>query len=98
MEHTQTIDTASQESFEEAVQTYISWAAEWDGSLPADTFFGVWADLQKEKDKAPLALKARIVEGRLELMAPPHSGVKATDNRIYLENGLELVIDLEPAA
>jgi hypothetical protein len=67
----------------------------WDGSLPADTFFGVWADLQKEKK--PLALKARVVKGRLELTAPPDSAVKVTDNRIYLENGVELIIDLDPA-
>jgi len=54
-----TIDTIWQEGFEEAVQTYISWSAEWDGTLPADTFFGVWADLQR--DKKLLALKARVV-------------------------------------
>lgn len=89
-----TIDAVSEDEFGEAIQTYISWAAEWDGSLPADTFFGVWADLQKEKE--PLALKARVVKGRLELYAPPDSTVKVTDNHIYLENGLELIIDLEP--
>lgn len=89
-----TIDSIPQEAFDEAVQKYISWAAEWDGALPADTFFGVWADLQRERK--PLALKARVVEGRLELTAPPDSAIKTAVNRIYLENGLELVIDLEP--
>lgn len=42
------IETVSQEVFDEAVQKYINWAAEWDGALPADTFFGVWADLDVE--------------------------------------------------
>ncbi len=39
------IDTISQE-FDEAIEQYISWASEWDGALPADVFFGVWADLR----------------------------------------------------
>jgi hypothetical protein len=89
-----TIDTVEEDVFDEAVQTYISWAAEWDGSLPADTFFGVWVDLRKERE--PLSLKARVVGGRLELSAPPDSAIKVTDNHIFLENGLELIIDLEP--
>jgi hypothetical protein len=90
-----TVDSLSQEAFDEAIETYIRWAAEWDGALPADTFFGVWADLQREKK--PLSLKARVVKGRLELTAPLDSKVKVTNNHIYLENGLTLVIDLEPA-
>jgi hypothetical protein len=89
-----TIDAVKEEVFDEAVQTYISWAAEWDGSLPADTFFGVWSDFRKERE--PMSLKARVVEGRLELSAPPDSAIKVTDNHIYLENGLELIIELEP--
>jgi hypothetical protein len=87
-----TIEALPPEVFDEAVETYISWAAKWDGSLPADTFFGVWADLQKEKKT--LALKARVVKGRLKLTAPADSAVTVADNHIYLENGLELIIDL----
>jgi hypothetical protein len=41
-----TIDTISQQELDEAIEQYISWASEWDGALPADVFFGVWADLQ----------------------------------------------------
>ena len=40
------IDTISQQEFDEAIEQYISWASEWDGALPADVFFGVWADLR----------------------------------------------------
>ena len=88
-----TIDTISEQAFDESIQKYISWASEWDGALPADTFFGVWADLQREKK--PLALKARVIEGKLELQAPPESSIRVEDNHIYLEDGSELIIDLE---
>jgi len=91
-----TVESMSLDAFDEAVEKYISGASEWDGSLPADTFFGVWADLQTEK--GAFSLKARIIQGRLELSAPPDGMIRATHNRIYLQNGLELVIDLEPAS
>ncbi len=88
-----TIDTISQQEFDEAVEQYISWASEWDGALPADVFFGVWADLQRRK--RPIELRAYIVEGHLQLTAAPRSPIQARDNRIYLEDGRELVIQLE---
>jgi len=90
-----TIDTISQQEFDEAIEQYISWASEWDGALPADVFFGVWADLQHRE--RPVELRARIVEGRLQLTTMPGSQVRVQDNRIYLEDGLELVIQLETA-
>ncbi len=43
------VQPAIDTSFETTIQDYISWASEWDGDLPADVFFGVWADLQREK-------------------------------------------------
>lgn len=91
-----TIDSISHEEFKETIQDHITWAAEWDGSLPADVFFGVWADLQQEK--RPLELSARVIEGRLQLVAPPESPVRVVNNHIYLEDGRELVIYLEPVA
>lgn len=87
------IDTISQQEFNEAIEQYISWASEWDGALPADVFFGVWADLQHRE--RPLELRARIVEGRLQLTPMPGSPVQVRDNRICLEDGRELVIQLE---
>ena len=88
-----TIDTISQQEFDEAIEQYISWASEWDGALPADVFFGVWADLQHRE--RPVELRARIVEGRLQLTPTPGSPVQVRDNRIRLEDGRELVIQLE---
>ena len=87
------IDTISQQEFDEAIEQYISWASEWDGALPADVFFGVWADLQHRE--RPVELQARIVEGRLQLTTMPGSQVRIQDNRIYLEDGRDLVIQLE---
>jgi hypothetical protein len=90
-----TIDTISQQEFYEAIEQYISWASEWDGALPADVFFGVWADFQHTE--RPVELRARIVEGRLQLAATPGSPLRVRDNRIYLEDGREVVIQLETA-
>jgi hypothetical protein len=90
-----TIDTISQQEFDEAIEQYISWASEWDGALPADVFFGVWADFQHPE--RPVELRARIVEGRLQLAATPGSPLRVRDNRIYLEDGREVVIQLETA-
>ena len=88
-----TIDTISQQEFDEAIEQYISWASEWNGALPADVFFGLWADLQRRE--RPVELRARIVEGRLQLSSMPGSPVRVQDNRICLEDGRELVIQLE---
>jgi hypothetical protein len=90
-----TIDTISQPQFEETVERYIRWASEWDGALPADVFFGVWADFQRQA--RPVELRARIVGGHLQLLPVPGSTIRAQDNRIWLEDGRELVIQLEPA-
>jgi hypothetical protein len=87
------IDMISQQEFYEAIERYISWASEWDGALPADVFFGIWADLQHQERS--VELRARIVEGRLQLTPMPGSPVQVRDNRIRLEDGRELVIQLE---
>jgi len=87
------IDNISHEEFEKAIQEHITWASEWDGALPADVFFGLWADLHRPKQ--PLELKAHLIEGQLKITAPPYGPVKVVDNRIYLEDGLELIINLE---
>jgi hypothetical protein len=41
------INNISHEEFEKAIQEHITWASEWDGALPADVFFGLWADLHR---------------------------------------------------
>ena len=88
-----TIESIPQKEFEKSIQEYIAWAATWDGSLPPDVFFGVWADIQQEKK--PLELKAHVVQGRLTFTLPPDSSIKVSDNSIYLEDGRELIIHLE---
>jgi hypothetical protein len=90
-----TIDVIPEQAFDEAIEQYIRWAAEWDGDLPADVFFGVWADLQRREK--PVELRARVVGGRLHLTPGPGSTVRARNNRIFLEDGRELVIQLENA-
>ena len=87
------INTIPQQAFDEAIEQYINWASEWDGALPADVFFGVWADFQQREK--PVELRARIVKGHLQLAPVPGSQIQARDNRIYLEDGRELVIQLE---
>ncbi len=87
-----TVSTIAPDEFEAAIQTHVEWAAEWNGDLPADEFFGLWTGLLEEKQT--LALTARIVEGELKLTAPPESPLVVIDNRIRL-NGLELIITLQ---
>lgn len=43
------IDAIPEQAFDEAIEQHIRWAAEWDGDLPADAFFGVWAGLQRRE-------------------------------------------------
>ncbi|MGB0385613.1 MAG: hypothetical protein ACPGWR_12400 [Ardenticatenaceae bacterium] len=64
-----------------------------NGALPADLFFDVWADLQREE--RTVQLNARLVDGRLELLIPQKSLIRTENNHIYLEDGRELVIQLE---
>ena len=91
-----TVDTISQQAFDKAIEQYISWASEWDGALSADVFFGVWADFQQ--GERSVELRARIVEGRLRLAPVSEGSIQVQDNRIYLEDGRELVIQLESAS
>lgn len=58
-----TTDTIPQSEFEGAIEQYISWASEWDGALPDDVFFGIWADFQRQE--CPVEVRACIVGGHL---------------------------------
>ena len=90
-----TLDSISQPDFEQAIERYVTWASEWDGALPADVFFGVWADLQREDRQ--VELHARVVEGHLQFTDTSPGPLRVQSNRIYLEDGRELVIQLESA-
>jgi hypothetical protein len=85
----------SQSEFDRTISRYISWASEWDGALPADVFFSVWADFQREDRQ--VELRARVVEGRLQFTNVSSSPLRVQSNRIYLEDGRVLVIQLEGA-
>jgi len=90
-----TLDSISQPDFEQAIERYVTWASEWDGALPADVFFGVWADLQPEDRQ--VELRARVVEGHLQFTGASPGPLRVESNRIDLEDGRELVIQLESA-
>lgn len=95
MPEDQNIETVSSQQLKEAVESYITWASDWDGALPADVFFGAWADMKAEK--RPLEIRARVAETGLEFSAPADSPLRAVHNRILLEDGRELVVHLEAA-
>lgn len=44
------LDAISREELEEAVESYIAWASDWDGALSADVFFGIWSAFQRSGD------------------------------------------------
>ena len=88
-----TLESIAEEEFAEVVEQYISWASEWDGALPADAFFGVWADLHREKKALEIGI--HIVDNQVKLTAPPESALKIVDNHLYLEDGRELILHLE---
>lgn len=95
MSERQNIETVSSQQLKDAVESYITWASNWDGTLPADVFFGAWADMKA--DKQPLEIMARVAETGLELRAPADSPLRTVHNRILLEDGRELVVHLEAA-
>jgi hypothetical protein len=84
------LTTISDDMFEQLIQGHIAWAAAWDGVLSDNVFFGIWTAYKRP----PLQLQAQLVDGQLKFIAPPESYIKVIDNRIYLDNGLELVINL----
>ncbi len=95
MSSRQDIETLSSQQLAETVEEYIAWASDWDGALPADVFFGVWADMKAEKH--PLEIHARVAATGLEFSVPADSSVRTYSNHILLDDGRELIVHLEPA-
>jgi hypothetical protein len=87
-----TLDNLSPEEFEQTIDRFIEWAAEWDGALPVGTFRAAWEEI--EHRKGPVRITARLSENQLILNAPPGSPIYAEGNRIRLEDGRELIIAL----
>ncbi len=90
------IDNISHEEFEEAIEEYVTWASEWDGSLPADVFFGVWADLQRLAQEAvaeTIELTGVVQGDTIVFDSPKTAPVMAHRNEIVI-GGLRLVVKL----
>lgn len=87
-----TLEEMPVEQFEATIQQFIQNAAEWDGSLPIETFFEAWEAL--EQQRTILEIKAQVVSDRLMLVVPADSPLTVQGNRILLEDGREVVITL----
>ena len=81
--------------YEAVVERFIEEAARWDGSLPVKTFFEAWAALERSKET--VEVQAHVEDDRLVLTAPPDSPLTVQDNRIWLEDGRQVVIRLVSA-
>lgn len=95
MPNAEHIETISPQSLAAVVERHINWASEWDGALPADVFFGAWADMKAER--RPLELRARVAETGLEFSAAADSPIRTLHNRIFFDDGRELIVHLEAA-
>ena len=84
-----TILNIPHDEFEQAVDRWIEWESAWNGALPSDVFFDVWAALEQSP---PLEVEARLVDGELILSAPSDSPITVQKNRIRLQNGQELIV------
>ena len=96
MNEQRTIETLPAEEFEQIVDQFIEKAAEWNGALPAETFFAAWEELAQ--DAPPLEIQATLIGDELVLEAAPESPLTARGNRIRLEDGRVLVIRLRTFA
>lgn len=87
-----TLETMPIDKYEAVIDQFIKDAAQWDGSLPLETFMTTWEAL--EQRRTILEIKAQVVNDRLVLATPPDSPLTIRDNRILLEDGREVVITL----
>jgi hypothetical protein len=78
--------------YEVVVERFIEEAARWDGSLPVETFFAAWAAI--ESRKMTVEVEAQIGRDHLVLTAPADSPLTVQENRIWLEDGRQVVIRL----
>ncbi len=78
--------------YETVIERFIEEAARWDGSLPVETFFDAWAALESRKDQ--VEVQAEVKGDRLVLAAPPDSSLRVQGNRIWFQDGRQVVIRL----
>ena len=81
--------------YETVIERFIEEAARWDGSLPVETFFDAWATLENRQEQ--VEIQAQIKGDRLVLVAPPDSSLRVQDNRIWFQDGRQVVIHLVAA-
>jgi len=97
MQPQRTLENIPTKEFEEVVNNFIEKAAAWDETLPIETFFEALDELSPSYSKTPLSVIATIVDGKLFLETHPESPLTAEGNSIWLEDGKELVIQLQTA-
>ena len=97
MQAQRTLENIPTKEFEEVVNNFIEKAAAWDETLPIETFFSALDELSPSHNKTPLSVIATIVDGQLFLETHPESPLTAEGNTIWLEDGKELLIQLQPA-
>jgi hypothetical protein len=78
--------------YETVIERFIEEAARWDGSLLVETFFDAWAALESRKDQ--VEVQAEVKGDRLVLAAPPDSSLRVQGNRIWFQDGRQVVIRL----
>lgn len=94
MDTVRTIESIPSDEFEKIVERFIEEAAAWDEALPVDTFFSAWNELASSNVAVPLEVTAAIVGGELLLETHPESPLTAQGNRIWLEDGQEVIVRL----
>lgn len=88
-----TLEEMPLDQYEATMQQFIRDAADWDGSLPIETFFEVWEALDQKR--TVLEIKAQVVSDRLILAVSPDSPLMVQGNRILLEDGRAVIITLQ---
>lgn len=87
-----TLEEMPIDQYENTIKHFIQEAAEWDGSLPVETFLETWEALDQRR--TILEISAQVVSDRLVLVVPPDSPLMVQGNRILLEDGREVIINL----
>jgi len=78
--------------YEAVIERFIEEAARWDGALPVETVFDAWAALESRQEQ--VEVQAQLKGDHLVLTVPPDSPLRVQDNRIWLQDGRQVVIRL----
>jgi len=89
----ETIDEISEREWQEAIASHLTRGKTWHGDLPADVFFGIWADLAREAE--PLTIHVRLDTPQPIMTVPEGSPLTVEGHHILLDDGRELVLQFE---